>query len=195
MNLSNPLHSASEEQLVANLRTPLPGERAELWAPKPHLNPPTLPGDACSPSHRSWSPSRSPSRERAGERAEERGGWGDAEPRAHSAAAQPEHSVLTHPSAASSARGVKRWSVFGEGTGQETQRFTEKRKRRERPFSGEQGGPRTTSWPGKGWRRRPGGRETPQAFALGPPAHSSAPRWRKRWWRPPLPWLPREGKA
>lgn len=105
-----------------------PGERAELWAPKPHLNPPTLPGDACSPSHRSWSPSRSPSRERAGERAEERGGWGDAEPRAHSAAAQPEHSVLTHPSAASSARGVKRWSVFGEGTGQETQRFTEKRR-------------------------------------------------------------------
>lgn len=91
MNLSNPLHSASEEQLVANLRTPLPGERAELWAPKPHLNPPTLPGDACSPSHRSWSPSRSPSRERA----EERGGGGTRS-RGHTAQQHNQSTLSSH---------------------------------------------------------------------------------------------------
>ena len=67
------------------------GERAELWAPKPHLNPPTLPGDACSPSHRSWSPSRSPSRERAGER-----GGGGTRSRGHTAQQHNQSTLSSH---------------------------------------------------------------------------------------------------
>lgn len=94
---------------------------------------------------------------------------------AHSsrAAPRPEHSVLTDPSAASSARQVKRRRVGQGGNRAGNPRvYKEEKKKKKRPLSGSTVVPAATSWPGEeqeagGGGRRGGGRKTPQLAPLG----------------------------
>lgn len=97
---------------------------------------------------------------------------------AHSsrAAPRPEHSVLTDPSAASSARQVKRRRVGQGGNRAGNPRvYKEEKKKEKRPLSGSTVVPAATSWPGEEQEAGGGGRgeagrwqEDPAARAPGP---------------------------
>lgn len=80
---------------------------------------------------------------------------------AHSsrAAPRPEHSVLTDPSAASSARQVKRRRVGQGGNRAGNPRvYKEEKKKEKRPLSGSTVVPAATSWPGEEQEAGGGGR-------------------------------------